>query len=317
MGKRQHPSGWWIECTTYSNHAFRCMESPGSWYRFPKRIFLLRWLVRWGYRHKLNLLQEKYSTIIRINGSMSDFTGNLQDNPKQGKVTASYKAIKSLQDPQYYSHFTIAKLGAGCQTADFKFRTKRQRRYGMGNSWSALLKTPLNLDEGNYMLVTGTRMANGSVLTNVTFFSVVAGKRRRLILRWGRIRKRYRLSAVLMQKLYRPADSDKEQTILSTTGRGYFVVAILGARQEPTNHAFAWPGPVCKGIWSMGRSMVLLFPTINNWKFRCQGIRYFTQDNHLWSRYRCQDFENACKCYESAKCRYVAYICDCRYILAG
>lgn len=190
-----------------------------------------------------------------------DFTGNLQDNPKQGKVTASYKAIKSLQDPQYYSHFTIAKLGADAKLQTLNFERSGSADMGMGNSWSALLKTPLNLDEGNYMLVTGTRMANGSVLTNVTFFSVVAGKTTQIDLKMRENTEEVQvIGSINAEASYRPADSDKEQTILSTTGRGYFVVAILGARQEPTNHALRDLAQFAKEYEAWGRSMVLLFP---------------------------------------------------------
>ena len=36
---------------------------------------------------------------------------------------------------------------------------------------------------------------------------------------------------------YRPVDSTEQRSILQTCGRGYFVVAVLGVGQEPTNHA--------------------------------------------------------------------------------
>ena len=48
--------------------------------------------------------------------------------------------------------------------------------WGGGDTWSALLKKPLSMDEGHYMLVTGTRMANGSVLAEMSFFNVEPGK---------------------------------------------------------------------------------------------------------------------------------------------
>ncbi len=111
------------------------------------------------------------------------------------------------------------------------------------------------------MLVTGTRMANGSVLTNVTFFSVVAGKTTQIDLKMRENTEEVQvIGSINAEASYRPADSDKEQTILSTTGRGYFVVAILGARQEPTNHALRDLAQFAKEYDAWGRSMVLLFP---------------------------------------------------------
>ena len=39
------------------------------------------------------------------------------------------------------------------------------------------------------------------------------------------------------ESTYKPMDSDELKSILATTGRGYYIVAVLGAGQEPTNHA--------------------------------------------------------------------------------
>ena len=58
---------------------------------------------------------------------------------------------------------------------------------------------------------------------------------------------------------FKRADNGEETSVLATTGRGYFVVAILGARQEPTNHAMRDIAAVKKDLEAWGRSMVLLF----------------------------------------------------------
>ena len=46
--------------------------------------------------------------------------------------------------------------------------------------WANLLKNGTALDAGNYVMVTGTRLANGGVLSQLTFFTIKPGKR----LRW-------------------------------------------------------------------------------------------------------------------------------------
>ena len=53
---------------------------------------------------------------------------------------------------------------------------------------------------------------------------------------------------------------------MSATGRGYYVVAILGARQEPTNHAMRDIAAVKKELETWGRKMVLLFPDEESYK---------------------------------------------------
>ena len=47
---------------------------------------------------------------------------------------------------------------------------------GDGTTWRNLLKYGRELDEGYYMMVTGTRLASGAVLSNNTFFIIEPGK---------------------------------------------------------------------------------------------------------------------------------------------
>ena len=59
---------------------------------------------------------------------------------------------------------------------------------------------------------------------------------------------------------FKRADNGEETSLLATTGRGYYVVAVLGARQEPTNHAMRDIAAVKKDLEEWRRGMVLLFP---------------------------------------------------------
>jgi hypothetical protein len=166
-----------------------------------------------------------------------------------------------LPDPQYYSHFSIAKINDDGKMQTLNFERSGSADMGLGNSWSGLLKTPLDIDEGNYMLVTGTRMANGSVLSNVTFFHVEAGKTTQieLVMRENTDDVQV-IGSINAEASFKDAATGKDKTILATTGRGYFIVAILGARQEPTNHALRDLTQFAKEYETWGRSMVLLFP---------------------------------------------------------
>ena len=91
-------------------------------------------------------------------------------------MVASYSPIKALQDPKYYSHFTIAKILPDAKLQTLNFERTGNVDMGVGDTWSSMLKKPLSMDEGNYMMVTGTRMANGSVLAEVSFFNVEPDK---------------------------------------------------------------------------------------------------------------------------------------------
>lgn len=196
-----------------------------------------------------------------------DFEAAVQTNAKQGKVVASYSPIKALQDPKYYSHFTIAKVldNGTLQTLDFE--SANGADMGTGDTWSALLKKPLTLDEGNYMLVTGTRMANGSVLSEISFFTVKANETTNIKLEMRESKDEIQVIGNFnSENKFTLAESGEETSLLATTGRGYYIVAILGARQEPTNHAMRDIAAVKADLEAWGRQMVLLFPDEKGWK---------------------------------------------------
>lgn len=196
-----------------------------------------------------------------------DFEAAAPVTTQTGKVVASFKPIKGLDDPKYYSNFTIAKIQPSGKLQTLNFESGSNVDMGTGDTWSALLKKPLTLDAGNYVLVTGTRMANGSVLAELNFFDVEAGKT-------TPIKMEMRESADEIQVIgsfnsenrFRLADSGEETSLLATTGRGYYIVAILGSRQEPTNHAMRDIAAVKDELEKWGRSMVLLFPDEKGYK---------------------------------------------------
>lgn len=190
-----------------------------------------------------------------------DFASDTQPNHRQGKVVAAYKPIKTVDDPKYNSHFSVAKINPDGKLQTLNLRGQSNSDMGAGNAWSGILKRPLSIDEGNYLLVTGMRMANGSVLANLTFFNVEADKTTNIDLV---MRESDDEIAVIgnfnSENKFKRAEDGEVVSILSTTGRGYFVVGILGTRQEPTNHAMRDIAAVKNDLEAWGRKMVLLFP---------------------------------------------------------
>lgn len=195
-----------------------------------------------------------------------DFEAAEQVIANQGQVTATYKPIKALDNPKYYSHFTISKIRPDGTLQTLNFRGNANVDMGLGNTWAGLLKQPLTLDEGHYMLVTGTRMANGSVLSSVSFFNIEAGKttETELVMRENAEDVQV-IGSMDAEGKFKRADNGEEVSILSTTGRGYFVVGILGARQEPTNHAMRDIAQFANDFNEWGRSMILLFNDEKGW----------------------------------------------------
>lgn len=196
-----------------------------------------------------------------------DFEADVQTVAKQGKVVASYSPIKALQDPKYFSHFTISKMLPTAKLQTLNFQSGSNVDMGLGDTWSGLLKKPLTLDEGNYMLVTGTRMANGSVLAEISFFNILPDQTTDMKLEMRESSDEIQVIGNFnSENKFKRADNGEETSVLATTGRGYYVVAILGARQEPTNHAMRDIAAVKKDLEEWGRGMVLLFPDEKGFK---------------------------------------------------
>ena len=186
------------------------------------------------------------------NTYQADFEISTTSKTPEGTLRATYKPIPRLDDPKYYTHFTISKYENG----SFKLLN-----YPENATWSSLLKNGIRIEEGYYMLVTGSRLANGSVMSNVSFFTVEKDKETKIELKMRDNAEEIRVIGNFNSELkYTDAVTKTETSILSTTGRGYFVVGILGTGQEPTNHALRDIEIKKEEFEKWGRKMILLFP---------------------------------------------------------
>ncbi|MDR1116268.1 MAG: transglutaminase-like domain-containing protein [Tannerella sp.] len=189
-----------------------------------------------------------------------DFDADGQTTAGQGSVVATYNTVKALDNPKYYSHFTLSKLlpDAGLQTLNFDSRN--QVDMGGGDTWRDLLRQPLTMDEGHYMLTTGTRMASGKVLAHITFFTVEKNRTTSVALTMREAPDDLRvIGSINAEATFRNAGNGEETSILNTSGRGYFIIGILGPRQEPTNHAMRDIAKLKGDFEKWNRSIILLF----------------------------------------------------------
>ena len=107
------------------------------------------------------------------------------------------------------------------------------------------------------MMVTGTRLASGAVLSNTTFFTIEPDKTTTvdLVMRESKDQVQV-IGNFNSEATYRPVGGTDLQSILQTCGRGYFVVAVLGVGQEPTNHALRDIAALRSEFEQWGRKMV-------------------------------------------------------------
>jgi hypothetical protein len=84
----------------------------------------------------------------------------MKPQPEMGQL--SLKDLNNSLTPQYYLHFTLAKiLNGSCKTVEFEEGRKLTD-----------FPDPVLLETGNYVLVTGKRLTDGSVLSSLTFFDI-------------------------------------------------------------------------------------------------------------------------------------------------
>ena len=173
-----------------------------------------------------------------------------------GTIVLTYEPTKLLDNPKYYSHFTISRIENG--TAHLLNFEEGQADMGNGTTWSNTFKNGYKLDAGTYMLTTGTRLANGSVLASNRIFEIVKGQTTTLPLEIRQNTNEVSVIGSFNSESLVTKDG-KEVSLLSQTGRGYYVVGILGVGQEPTNHALHDIEKMKEAFEAWGRPVVLLF----------------------------------------------------------
>lgn len=184
----------------------------------------------------------------------------------QGVLVASYSPSDFMPDPKYYYHFTLSKV-----TDEGSLRLLNYDEEEVP-TWSSLLKNGTNLDCGNYLMVSGTRLANGGVLASLECFAINENNTTNveLVMRESTDDVQV-IGNFNSESKYKPVDSEAPVSILSTTGRGYYVVAVLGVGQEPTNHALKDIILAAEELEKWNRQMILLFGSEEEYaKFRPQ-----------------------------------------------
>ena len=197
----------------------------------------------------------------KTNGEWQDVKfDNTADNSSTaaslGTIVLTYEPTKLLDNPKYYSHFTISRIENG--TAHLLNFEEGQADMGNGTTWSNTFKNGYKLDAGTYMLTTGTRLASGSVLASNRLFEIVDGQTTTLPLEIRQNTNEVSVIGSFNSESLVTKDG-KEVSLLSQTGRGYYVVGILGVGQEPTNHALHDIEKMKEAFEAWGRPVVLLF----------------------------------------------------------
>ena len=192
-----------------------------------------------------------------------DFDAAEQIVAPKGCLRLKYRQIPLLDDPKYQVHFTISKY------VDGEFQVQNY-----SGTWKELFRKPAEMDCGYYMLVSGSRMSGGNVFADVEFFTVEEGRTTVAELVMRDVADQIRVIGSFDSEMkYMAVDpsGQVEKSVLETTGRGYFAVALVDYGTEPTNHAFMDISAVRTELEEWGRPLLVVFATQDDYKkFRAQ-----------------------------------------------
>ena len=192
-----------------------------------------------------------------------DFEAAEQIVSPKGKLKLNYTEIPMLDDPKYLIHFTLSKFDGD----SFKVLN-----YGKADTWSKLFSKPAEMDCGYYMLVSGSRMSGGNVFTDVEYFTVKEGETTVVDLVMRDVKDQIRvIGSFDSEAKYTsvPAPGSEERVIksvLETTGRGYFAVALVDYGTEPVNHAFMDISAAARELEQWGRPILIVFASEEDFK---------------------------------------------------
>lgn len=211
-----------------------------------------------------------------------------------GQLQVSWTPLSWNADPKYYTHFTLSHIKNG---------STHLMNYPDEGTWQTTLSTPQTLDEGDYLLISGTRMADGSVLVHLECAPLKADSQlvMPLTIRQpeeglqviGSLNSEARYFPLQLEEIgntltsvARWQNEDERnlsmKSILSTTGRGYYILGIIAPSNEPTNHTLRDIAVVKEQIEAWGGHLVLLFRSASDAeRFQLEGLPTLPHNTHF------------------------------------
>lgn len=209
-------------------------------------IFFVSALRSLGVPARLDPVTGKAQYMEGGNWQDADFEKGAPAVQSKGTVFATYEPTKENPNPRYYNHFTISKFENG--TFNLLSFAEGDVDMGGGSDYENMLKKGLKLDTGYYMLTSGSRLRDGSILTHVVFFNVEENKDTKIELQMRKQKAGLEVIGqvegdlefkplVLNEKDKKVEDTDAAaQKVSELAKNGWYVCAVLGVNEEPTNH---------------------------------------------------------------------------------
>ena len=182
-----------------------------------------------------------------------------------GALSLTYNDFAIKENPSYYSQFSLSRLQNGTLTL---------QEFPEEATWKDTFAQGVRMDAGQYLLVSGTRMADGSVLAHLDFFGLKAGAVQKQTLKLRDNADELRVIGNFNCENYFTNYKGVHKTLLESNGRGYYVVALIRDNHEPSTHILHECEEANIYLSQWPHLFIMLFPT---WE-EFQSFRSHRQD---------------------------------------
>lgn len=177
--------------------------------------------------------------------------GQLCASRPSGLLRLTFSQTGRIDNPAYYYNFTLSKIENG---------VPELLNYPEDATWADTFKNGTEVEEGKYMLTTGQRMADGTVLARCRIFDVESGRECVVPLEIRQDTTGVQVIGTFnSENLYHDFASGTDRSVLSATGRGYYTLMMIAPNHEPTVHALNDLVLRREELERSGRPIVLLF----------------------------------------------------------
>ena len=169
--------------------------------------------------------------------------------PDTKKLTLTYTTNGQVEQPLYYTHFSVSKITDGePQLLNYPDFIPLADCFAKGEP----------LDPGTYMITTGQRLANGGVLSHVDIVDLsTSSVELPLTLRSDSSQLQV-IGSFDAESRFTPRFATQQQSVLATTGRGYYIIGLMRPGHEPSNHMLRDIAALRSDLEATGTPIVLL-----------------------------------------------------------
>jgi transglutaminase-like putative cysteine protease len=151
------------------------------------------------------------------------------ENLAKSELTVLYNGGLDGLSPGYYTHFTIGRFdGSSYKTLDFEY----------SDAFDSFPVT-ISVDTGRYTVITGKRLASGTVLTKVKYFNLSKDQNSSVLLEFNQQETENEILGYIdLNRSFEPisGNSDKKISFESLSNNTGLVIIWIDPDKEPTKH---------------------------------------------------------------------------------